>query len=336
VIIPTRNGGGTFEETLRSVLSQRLEDRFEVIVIDSASTDGTPEAAERILADPVANVHGVHGGVVRIRLQDFGHGRTRNLGCSMAKGEFVAFLSQDATPIGMDWLGRLLQSFGDAAVSGTFCRQVPRAGARLPERFLLAQTYPATSSTRTQDSVALRDAGYILFSNAASAVRRTALLGHPFDEQRIMCEDAEWAVRMLAAGGTIAYVAETSVTHSHGYTLRSIFARNFDYAISLKGLPGSMGPRSYVRYLRQEIAFARVNGDGREIAGTALFEIARCIGYALGMHAQRLPRWLCRRLSGYSAWFSGTQPALCAREACSQTLVTGTGGVPADAACPCD
>jgi len=197
----------------------------------------------------------------------------------------------------------LLQPFGDPVVVGTFCRQIPRADASLPEQFILRKTYPCRSALRTAASVARRDAGYILFSNAASAVRRSVLEEHPFDEHLMMCEDAEWAVRMLSAGASIAYVAEASVAHSHGYSLRSIFSRNFDYAVSLRGLPGSMGAASYLRYLREELAFVKHRAGVQVLPGLAAFEAARCAGYVLGAQASRLPLRLCRGLTGYPAWF---------------------------------
>ena len=58
---------------------------FEVIVIDSASTDGTVDIAGRF---PV-HLH-------QISQQDFNHGSTRQWGVELARGEYVAFLSQEA------------------------------------------------------------------------------------------------------------------------------------------------------------------------------------------------------------------------------------------------
>jgi rhamnosyltransferase len=181
-----------------------------------------------------------------------------------------------------------------------------RPGASLPERFILETAYPARASLRSRASLKRRDAGYILFSNAASAIRRDALLDEPFDERRMMCEDAEWAVRTLGAGGTIAYVADAEVAHSHHYTLRAIMARNFDFAVTLAGLPGSMGPRSYLQYLRRELAFVLRAGGPAALPWTLAFEAMRCVGYMLGTQHRRLPARLCRRLSGYPLWFDGS------------------------------
>ena len=304
VVIPTRNGGEAWRRTLDALLGQDLEVPFELIVLDTASTDGTPELAEQRFRSAASNPRRIPLRLERITPQQFGHGRTRNLGARLARGEIVVFLSQDATPVGSHWLAALVTPFADGQTVGAFCRQVALPGIRLPERFILETTYPPRSSMRTRDSLASRDAGYILFSNAASAIRREALLATPFDEAVMMCEDTHWAVRVLEAGRRIAYVADATVAHSHNYTLRAIFSRNFDYAVALEGLPGSMGLRSYLHYLRREVAFlARHNGIVA-MPWTAAFEAARCLGYVLGARQRRLPTWLVRRISGYPQWFA--------------------------------
>src|SRR5579872_3717694 len=150
IIIPTRNGGAVFGETLRAVLAQRIEGAFEVIIIDSASSDGTAEAAERLLADPDANAQSIPGRIVRIPAHEFGHGRTRNLGARLATGALVVFLSQDATPMGDSWLARFVRAFADPGAVAAFCRQVARPEASLPERFILETAYPPRPSVRTR------------------------------------------------------------------------------------------------------------------------------------------------------------------------------------------
>jgi rhamnosyltransferase len=303
LVVPTRNGGGAWRETLTAILRQQCPHSFELIVIDTASEDGTPELAERLCADPVQNPRRIPLRLIRIARHEFGHGRTRNLGARLATGKVVMFLSQDATPVGDDWLTTFLRALDDPRMVAAFCRQVAQLSARLPERFILETAYPAQSSRRTHDSLAQRSAGYILFSNAASAIRRDVLLARPFREDLMMCEDAHWAVEMLRAGHTIAYVAEAQVAHSHHYTLRSMLARNFDFAVTLQGLPGNMGARSYLRYLRREAAFVVHHGGPAAMPWMGAFEVTRCLGYTLGTRYRRLPREVCRRLSGYPSWF---------------------------------
>ena len=43
VVIPTYNNEGTIAATMESALAQRFDDKFEVIVVNDGSTDGTAE-----------------------------------------------------------------------------------------------------------------------------------------------------------------------------------------------------------------------------------------------------------------------------------------------------
>ena len=85
VVVPTRNRSGLLAVTLRSVLRQRDVD-LEVIVVDEASTDDTPEVLAG-LGDPR----------VRIVRHEIPHGvsTARNRGAADARGEWVAFIDDD-------------------------------------------------------------------------------------------------------------------------------------------------------------------------------------------------------------------------------------------------
>jgi glycosyltransferase involved in cell wall biosynthesis len=84
VVIPVYNGQETILNTINSVLEQSFSD-FELIVINSASTDSTLEIVSHI-KDP--------------RLQVFSYPKAnvavnRNLGFKHASGEFITFLDAD-------------------------------------------------------------------------------------------------------------------------------------------------------------------------------------------------------------------------------------------------
>src|SRR5262245_9578063 len=105
-------------ETLSAVRAQRLERPVELMVVDSASTDGSAELARR---------HGAR--VIAIAPDEFSHGRTRNLLVEQSRGDHIAFLTQDAVPANERWLAKLLAGF-DAAddVGLVFGRYVARPG----------------------------------------------------------------------------------------------------------------------------------------------------------------------------------------------------------------
>lgn len=87
VVIPTRNRAATLERAVRGVLAQTMGD-LEVVVVDDASTDGTPALLARLAeADP------------RVRVERMpeagGAARARNHGIRVARAEWVAFQDDD-------------------------------------------------------------------------------------------------------------------------------------------------------------------------------------------------------------------------------------------------
>jgi len=84
VIIPTYNREDLLAETIRSVLSQTVQE-LEVIVADDGSTDGTA-ALVRQFGDSVRYVHQPNANH---------EGATRNLGIRASAGEYIACLDSD-------------------------------------------------------------------------------------------------------------------------------------------------------------------------------------------------------------------------------------------------
>lgn len=87
VIIPVYNSSKTIEKTIESVLSQSYAD-FEIIIIDDCSTDNSFEIIQELSKND--------NRIILYRNQkNLGVAKTRNVGISMAKGEFISFLDSD-------------------------------------------------------------------------------------------------------------------------------------------------------------------------------------------------------------------------------------------------
>lgn len=118
VIIPVRNRIRTIRDAIRSVLEQKAEFTFNLIVVDNHSTDGTTEA--------IAEMAEVDDRIVHIvpERDDLGIGGCWNEGlCSAACGRFAVQLDSDDVYSGTDTLARIVAAFYEqkcAMVVGTY------------------------------------------------------------------------------------------------------------------------------------------------------------------------------------------------------------------------
>ena len=220
VIIPTRNAAGQLDAMLDALASQTLRPD-EILVVDSGSSDATPEIALR------------RGAVlVEIKAEEFNHGATRNLAADRAKGDILVYFTQDSLPADNRAIELLCAGFGDSKVGAAYGRQLPRPGAGPIGAHARLFNYPDKSCIR-----GLADAGRFgiktaFISNSFAAYRRAAFSqagGFPADT--ILSEDMCAAGKMLLAGWKIAYSAEAKVFHSHDYGIAAEFRRYFDIGV---------------------------------------------------------------------------------------------------------
>src|SRR5579859_1872626 len=187
-MIPTKNGGPRLARVLEALQRQQSTQPYELVAIDSGSTDGTLDVLRRYAIR-----------LAQIDPADFGHGKTRNQLARMARGTLLISLSQDALPTSHDWLTRLIEPFNNPRVAATFGRQIARPGARPMQRFYLQQWYPDLPRNRVTTGPTASMTRSLFFSNVNAAFRREVWEQIPFDEALIMSEDQAWAREMLAA-----------------------------------------------------------------------------------------------------------------------------------------
>jgi rhamnosyltransferase len=216
LLVPTWNAGPEFPDVLRAMQDQRLTCDFEILVIDSGSTDGTAEFLRR---QPVR--------LIEIANAEFNHGLTRNRGVREARGEIVVLATQDARPADDQWMQRLVDCFADPQVAGAYSRQRPRPDANPFIRDRLNGWMATTVEPRVQSVASgaefdalppLEKLARIAFDNVSSSVRRRVALEIPFRERRFG-EDLDWAHRVLLAGYKIVYEPRSCVIHSHDHSM---------------------------------------------------------------------------------------------------------------------
>lgn len=113
ILVCTHNRADLLRGALESLECQSLpRDRFEVLVVDNASTDGTPEVAAGCAARGRVDLRCV-------REAELGLDAARNRGIREATGDIVAFLDDDARARS-DWAEEILKGFArhDAPILG--------------------------------------------------------------------------------------------------------------------------------------------------------------------------------------------------------------------------
>lgn len=225
IVLPTRNGAATLPAVLDAISRQRVDFPFDVIAVDSSSTDGTVD----LLRDRVDRF-------ISVSADAFDHGLTRNLGIEQARGELVVLLVQDALPVADSWLAALTAPLlADERLAGTFARQVPRPDASPIARHYLERWIASSTAART---IAVADSAELealdpmaqlercAFDNVCSCIRRSVWSRHPF-RQTPIGEDIEWAREVLLAGYRLAYVPAAEVIHSHDRPSRYELVRTY-------------------------------------------------------------------------------------------------------------
>lgn len=236
VFIPTYNGEKYIAELLNVVLAQELPNDYdlEVIVTDSGSSDSTLEILGQYKDKITLNL---------IPNSEFGHGKTRSDAAHQAKGEFVLFLSQDATPSNTRWIINMIEPFMISdSVGCVFGRQTPRPDAAATIKREVSSVFGGIGAPdsliihRPKSLVDNQETNPLntFFSDVNSAARRDLLVGKvPFRDVKY-AEDQALAEDMQKHGYLKAYAPLGDVWHSNEYTIHEYYKRKFDEYIGLQ------------------------------------------------------------------------------------------------------
>jgi mycofactocin system glycosyltransferase len=218
IIIPVRNRAEEITACLQSL--DRLDyppEKKEVIVVDDASNDCTPEQVSQFPVQLIA---------LRERRQA---SFCRNLAAQKATGEILAFLDSDclADPL---WLKEIMPAFTDpsnGAVGGMVDSWGNEKGLDRYENVkssLNMGSWPRSS--REEDH-------FFYLPSCNLLVRRNLFLGlGGFRQDMLVGEDVDFCWRLQDLGHQIEYRPVGRVYHKHRNTMRRFCARRFDYGTS--------------------------------------------------------------------------------------------------------
>lgn len=309
VIIPTKNPGPIFPRVLEAVCRQITDFPFEVLVIDSGSTDGTVQFV-RNLADPRVRLH-------EIPPSEFGHGKTRNAAIALTHGEYAVLITHDAMPATDGWLSAMVAvADTDPKIAGVFGRHLAYPEANpytirdLDRHFQNFVPHPVVwldDRGRYDHDQSYRQQLHF-FSDNNALIRRSVWNQLPYPDVDF-AEDQIWAQKAIEAGWKKGYSHEGAVFHSHDFPIFETMQRSFDESYALYRLFGYVLTPGLIRMLltalrqtRDDLAYARSKGIWRTQPAVVLQmpmkNLARSVGHFLGSRAEKLPRklrhWLSR------------------------------------------
>ena len=217
VIIPTLNAAKTLKELLSAIMNQDypIED---ILVVDSSSDDETMQICCRY--------EGVR--VISIPKEEFDHGRTRDMALRQSKSDLIVFLTQDAVPADETFIRKLIAPLSDCSIAVSVGRQLPNQDATRTEALVRNFNYPPVSRIRSAEDIPRLGIKAFFSSDSCAAYRRDVYLQlGGFDYPVKSNEDMFFAARALRNGYRVAYTADASVYHSHNFSLRAQYARNY-------------------------------------------------------------------------------------------------------------
>ncbi|MEN8245295.1 MAG: mycofactocin biosynthesis glycosyltransferase MftF [Thermodesulfobacteriota bacterium] len=218
VVIPVYNRPHDMAACLDSLLKLDYpKDKLEVIVVDDASTDETPDVVSRYPVKMIMNQ--------KNRQAPY----CRNLGAARARGDILAFIDSDCLA-DRTWLGELVPAFKDpkiAAVGGiveSYYDTRPLDRYEQVRSSLKMGLWPKRSASNNP---------FFYVPSCNLLVRREVFMPTGgFNESLVVGEDVDLCWRMRDSGWHIDYLPAGRVFHKHRNRVAAFCKRRFDYGTS--------------------------------------------------------------------------------------------------------
>jgi len=183
IVIRCKNEARDIGSVLRAIASQKTDIAYEVIAVDSGSTDGTLDVIREF---PVR--------LIEIPPESFTFGYALNVGFEAAKGAFALSLSAHVYPQSVGWLAAHVRHFDNPKV---------------------AATCTARDQLVLQDLSAFLRHPHAGCDNANGAYRISLWRQYPFNESLTGTEDKEWGYHFQKQGYLIAMDPDVYALHEH-------------------------------------------------------------------------------------------------------------------------
>lgn len=215
IIIRTLNEDKYLEKLLISIGKQKINGfNCEVVIVDSGSTDKTLQIAKTYKAR-----------VTFIKKKDFTFGRSLNVGCKFANGEYFVFISGHCIPVNKNWLHELIEPLFSNKYDYTYGRQIGAKTTKFSENQVFDKYFPKKPGNSINE---------IFCNNANSAIKKKVWSRFKFNEELTGLEDMYLAKQITEDNGKIGYISSSIVYHIHDESWMQIKTRYERESIALQ------------------------------------------------------------------------------------------------------
>lgn len=298
VIIPVYHPDDSFRKLIQHLMQQTVVPNH-IYILQTIEKEGDelihPED-ERITVHPVQK-------------KDFDHGATRHYGATLAQGDYLLYMTQDAMPADSYLLEKLLGAFADERTGIAYARQLAREQADILERLAREHNYPAQSQVKSAADLDRLGIKTYFCSDVCAMYRRELYeeLGG-FVHPTIFNEDMIMASTVIGAGYQVAYCAEAKVIHSHSYTCMQQFHRNFDLGVSQRQyhevFDSVSSEKEGAGFAKQSLLYLLKRGKLWKAFYFALQCGFKLFGYQLGKRYDKLPKKIVLACTMSPSYFS--------------------------------
>lgn len=222
IIIRTKNEERWIGAVLERLAEQTDQD-FEIVIVDSGSTDRTLEIVSKFQVN-----------LVQIPPELFSYPYALNVGCRAAQADkYFIFLSAHSFPLSRTWLADGLRNFANEKVFGIYGMMQALPDGTVWEKLVFPAWKVALARLIGRRTIiSAPGLGVMGFTHAA--IRRSCWEQLPFDESYgLGGEDEVWAAEWFRRGYVAVKDAKFSVAHSHGLGLSALI-KQFQYWKSLR------------------------------------------------------------------------------------------------------
>lgn len=179
-----RNSLAGLKKTIESALTQPL---FEIVIVDGASSDGTPEELTEIKKR--CEIAGIN--CVAVSEPDTGIYNAMNKGIGLASGEWLVFMNAGDMFSGTDVLSAVFAGRTLTGVDVIYCDYFLSKNGKLIDKKALG------TDKITKGPISCHQ---------AILTRRERLVQREYQERFRICADYEWYLNLYLEGGNFEYV----------------------------------------------------------------------------------------------------------------------------------